>query len=284
MSKVLVTGSAGFIGKHLISHLKTNKYKVIELSHSDGDISSPDLFKNLPKVSYVIHLAGRHFVPDSWKEPREFLRVNLLGTQNVIDFCLKHDCKLIFSSAYLYGIPVSNPISENHEIIPNNPYGLNKYFSEQLLEFYSKNKGLKAIALRLFNVYGPNQKKDYLIPSIFDQIEAGKDIKVNNFFPRRDYIYILDVIKSFLLAMDYSSNFDIFNIGSGTSHSVEELLKKIKKITKTNANIISREIYRENEVMDAVADIRAAKKKLGWQPQYTLDDGLREIWSQRNRS
>ena len=238
--------------------------------------------RDSPKASHVIHLAGRHFVPDSWAEPLEFLRVNLLGTQNIIDHCLKHGSKLIFSSAYLYGVPQYNPITEDHPVTSNNPYALSKYFGEQLIEFFCNYKGLNATTLRLFNVYGDGQNIEYLIPSILNQVAAGTDIKVNNLLPSRDYVYIEDVVAAIILAMEPSEEYKVFNIGSGSSYSVEELIGLIKKVTESDAEVISREQYRENEVMDVVADTSSAREILGWVPKYTLEQGLRDIWATKN--
>ena len=279
---VIVTGASGFIGRALVVRLKSLGYKVVEFNHSDGDIVDTTLFSALPKASHVIHLAGRHFVPDSWSEPLEFLRVNLLGTQNIIDHCLKHGSKLIFSSAYLYGVPDYNPIAEDHPVTSNNPYALSKYFGEQLIKFFCDYKGLNATALRLFNVYGDGQNIDYLIPSVLSQVAAGHDIKVNNLLPSRDYVYVEDVVTSIILAMESSHKYKVFNIGSGTSYSVEELIDIIKKVTESDAKVISREQYRENEVMDVVADTRRAQEILHWTPKYTLEQGLRDLWSKTN--
>lgn len=282
MGKVIVTGASGFIGRALVVRLKSLGFKVIEFNHSDGDIADPRVFSAVPEASHVIHLAGRHFVPDSWAEPLEFLRVNLLGTQNIIDHCLKHGSKLIFSSAYLYGVPDYNPIAEDHPVTSNNPYALSKYFGEQLIEFFCNYKGLNATALRLFNVYGDGQNIEYLIPSILSQVAAGHDIEINNLLPSRDYVYIEDVVTSIILAMKPSHKYEVFNIGSGISHSVEELIDIIKKITESDAKVISREQYRENEVMDVVADTSHAREMLGWAPKYTLVQGLHDMWSKRN--
>lgn len=282
METVIVTGARGFIGRALVVRLKSLGFEVVELNHSDGDIADPSLFNALPSASHVIHLAGRHFVPDSWAEPFEFLRVNLLGTQNIIDHCLKNGSKLIFSSTYLYGVPDYNPIAEDHPVTSNNPYALSKYFGEQLIEFFCDYKGLNATTLRLFNVYGDGQNVEYLIPSILSQVAAGHDIEVNNLLPSRDYVYIEDVLTSIILAMESSHKYKVFNIGSGTSYSVEELINIIKKVTESDAKVISREQYRENEVMDVIADTRHAREILGWIPKYTLEQGLHDIWSKRN--
>ena len=111
---------------------------------------------------------------------------------------------------------------------------------------------------------------------------VGQDIKVNNLLPSRDYVYIEDVVTSIILAMELSCKYNVFNIGSGTSYSVEELIDIIKKVTESDVKVISREQYRENEVMDVVADTRRAREILGWTPKYTLEQGLHDIWCKRN--
>jgi GDP-4-dehydro-6-deoxy-D-mannose reductase len=284
VSTVLVTGASGFIGKALVTRLISNGHEVIEFNHSNGDIADSSIIASLPMASHVVHLAGRHFVPDSWTEPAEFLRVNLLGTQNIIDYCLKHGSKLVYSSAYLYGIPKAIPIKEDHILTPNNPYALSKYFGENLIEFFSNYKDLSAITLRLFNVYGHGQKNEYLIPSILDQIAKDTDIQVNNLLPSRDYVYIEDVVDAIILAMNCDHKYEIFNIGSGISYSVKELIEISKTVTGSDAKIVSRELYRKNEIMDVVADCESAHEKLNWAPKYTLEQGLHDIWSKKKLS
>lgn len=282
MDTVIVTGASGFIGSALVLRLKKLGFTVFELNHSNGDIADPKLYSELPKASYVIHLAGRHFVPDSWIDPFEFLRVNLLGTQNVIEYCVKNKSKLIFSSTYLYGVPEFIPINEDHPVASNSPYALSKYFAEQLIKFFCDYEGLNAVVLRLFNVYGCGQNTEYLIPDILRQVAAGDEIKVNNLLPKRDYVYIDDVINAFILAMKNTTEYKVFNIGSGISYSVKEVIDIIKYITGKNINVISRELYRDNEVMDVVSDSKCAQEMLGWMPAYTLQRGLSDTWSKMN--
>ena len=282
MNKIIVTGANGFIGKNVVSYLEDRNSQVVKLSRDNGDITDPKLLSDFSNVSHVIHLAGKHFVPDSWEDPYEFMRVNFLGTQNIIDFCLKNRSRLIFASTYLYGVPEYNPIPESHPIFSNNPYALSKYFAEQSISFFCKHKDLDAKVLRLFNVYGHGQRNEYLIPSILNNIETGKDIQVNSLIPRRDYVYIEDVVKSIILSLECRGKYDIFNIGSGVSHSVQDLIGLIKNISKSNAKVVSKNIQRKNEVMNVIADIGYAKEKLGWIPDFTLEDGLRDIWLMRN--
>src|SRR5262249_49792463 len=124
MRRVLVTGSGGFIGQHLVRALKQQTIEVLSPSRADWVISregTPDW-----AVDHVFHLAAMSGVPDSWTYPQRFYQANALGTVNVLEFCRKAKCSLSYVSAYCYGIPERMPIRETDPVRPNNPYAFSK--------------------------------------------------------------------------------------------------------------------------------------------------------------
>ena len=160
MVRVLVTGSSGFIGKALCNKLENDKVSFYPVNSDAGDIASPITWQGYPSADVVIHLAGCSFVPDSWNKPADFVNTNILGTQNALDYCKRNKSRLIFISAYIYGIPEALPIKESHSINPSNPYALSKHLAEQLCEFAVSSRQVSCVtALRLFNVYGAGQKR-----------------------------------------------------------------------------------------------------------------------------
>ncbi|TGK48568.1 NAD-dependent epimerase/dehydratase family protein [Leptospira bouyouniensis] len=274
MNKILITGSTGFIGKTLVDYLKSNGFEILEFPREKGDITQKEIWKSIAKVNYVVHLAARNFVPDSWKESSDFLESNVIGTSRMLEYAKEHDSKVIFVSAYLYGKPEILPIKEAHPLLPNNPYALSKVLSEEVCRFHSQYFDQDITILRLFNVYGPGQRSSFLIPTIVNQCLKNDKIEVLDLEPKRDYVYIEDVLNAILLSIKNVNKFQLYNIGSGTSFSVSEIIDRIQKICNTKLPVISSQVVRKNEIMDVIADISLAKKELNWVPQFDLAKGL----------
>lgn len=277
MNKILVTGATGFIGKHLVLKLRNEGNEVIGINSTNGDIAEEATWLNLPSAEVVIHLAASTFVPASWENPETFLKTNLLGTISALNYCKRYGARMVFLSSYLYGNPDKLPISETAELRPNNPYALSKKMAEDACEFYSKYHGINITILRPFNVYGPGQTGNFLIPSIIKQIISGISIYVKDLDPKRDYIYIDDLINAIIKASKLQDRFNVFNIGTGKSYSVAELIELIQRILCKNLPIHSSNERRPEEIMDTVADISKAVNFLNWQPQWTLEEGIRSI-------
>jgi len=271
---VIVTGGSGFIGHNLILQLKNIGIGVIELNRTNGDVAKKETWNNLPKVHSVIHLAGRSYVPDSWINSGDFVETNVVGTQRALDYCRKSGASMVYANAYPYGIPEKLPINEYAPIKPNNPYSLSKCMGEQLCEFASDHNNVTTIVLRLFNVYGTNQRQDFLIPSIIDQVLNNKKIIVMDLNPRRDYVYIDDVVAALIKSMKLTEGFNSINIGSGVSYSVKEVIETIQSVANTDLDVVSNKSERINEIPNVVADISRAKEVLDWTPVYSLKKGI----------
>jgi len=286
LKNILVTGSKGFIGNALLKHILPPEYKVYEFNLEDGDISNPEALKVFHEkdISHVIHLAGRIYVPDSWNNPHQFYTTNVIGTLNVLEFCRLNQSSLTHVSAYLYGQPEKLPIAEGSKIDPNNPYAHSKYLSENLCTFYNNIFNIRIIILRPFNVFGIGQNPLFLIPSIIDQVLNDKIIVLNDLSPKRDYIYLEDLIKALLKTLTYKKDFGIFNIGSGGSLSVKEIVDKIQIVFKSNKEVKSRENLRKGEINDVVANISQAETDLDWAPEYSFQQGLELIYNEIMRN
>ena len=224
--KVLVTGATGFIGRALVRSLQEASQEVIALGSRDGDVRRPDTFARYSGsgVASVIHLAGRSFVPDSWAEPASFLDVNVMGTTNALEFCRLEKAGLVFLSAYVYGIPDRLPIPEAAPVRPNNPYAQSKYLAELVCRFYSEQFKVPVTVLRPFNVYGPGQDTTFLIPSILRYLRSRQQVEVMDLEPRRDWVYVSDLVAAILAARDRLAGYNVYNVGSGASHSTSPLL------------------------------------------------------------
>lgn len=280
MSKILITGAGGFIGQPLYEKLKSD-YEVITLDRSKGDITNINTFINIEKVEHVFHLAARTFVPDSWNETSDFLNSNLIGTANVLEFCKRSNASLTFVSAYVYGKPESLPIKEKANIKPNNPYALSKFMSEQLCEFYSTYHNLNITVIRPFNIYGPGQPVHFLIPKIIDMVKKKVKIELFDLAPKRDYIFIDDVVDALVKTLKLKlPGFNVFNIGSGKSLSVEEVVEYIQLAAGTNLELISKEQQRKEELDNVIADISNSLIKLKWEPFTEFEVGIKKTFDE----
>lgn len=280
MNKILVTGASGFIGKALISRLKARKRAVIPVNSVDGDIANRETLANFAQqdIAHVFHLAGKTFVPDSWDDPQAFCQTNVLGTINVLEFCRKKHIPMTYVSAYVYGHPDSLPIGESSAIRPSNPYALTKRLAEEACEFYASAYDLTVTTIRPFNVYGVGQAESFLIPAIISQtLGVGEEIVVKDLAPRRDYVYLEDLVTALLVTLDKVGGYRVYNIGSGVSLSVQEVIDAIQEAAGTHKKIVCVNTVRTNELIDVVADISKAGNELGWRPETSFLTGTENI-------
>jgi nucleoside-diphosphate-sugar epimerase len=278
--KVMVTGGTGFIGAAVTTALRQAGRDVIALGRSDGDIASPETLERHrgKAVTSVVHCAGRTFVPDSWNDPAGFMTTNLLGTLHVLEFCRAEGARLAHLSAYIYGQPEKLPIVESAPVRANNPYALSKHLAEQACRFHAEQFGVPVTILRPFNVYGPGQARQFLIPTILAQLH-GVTIEMLDLEPRRDYVFLEDLVDAILRAeMLTAPGCRIINIGSGKSVSVAEIVAAAQAVAGTSLKVVSRDKKRSNEIPDVVADIAAARDLLDWAPRKGLAEGLKECW------
>jgi nucleoside-diphosphate-sugar epimerase len=271
---ILITGSNGFIGKHLKKKLlESDNHFLFELNSDRGDIALKEI--KYKKIDHVIHLAAKSFVPESWNNPYLFYKTNVLGAANVLEFCRKAECDLTALSSYIYGKPIYLPINEDHPKNPYNPYSHSKILSEGLYEFYRNNFNLKINILRPFNVYGPGQKNIFIIPKIIKQIlnKNFQTVVLDDLKPKRDYLYIDDLIDAIIKTIRINSN-STYNVGFGSSISVKDTVKIIMETSGINKEIVESGKSRPNEIMDVVADIRKIKKELNWHPKIEFKEGI----------
>lgn len=272
-NEILVTGATGFLGRHLVATLELRGFAVRRHSSADGDIA--DCTLPMEGVSRVFHLAGKSYVPDSWQDPSGFYRTNLMGTVNVLEHCRRHRAALTLISSYVYGPPQYLPISENHPLAAYNPYAHTKLLAEEAARFYEQYFGLSLVIVRPFNLYGPGQRSSFLIPSIVRQVlDPSVDVvQVQNLRPKRDYLYVEDAVNMLLATLPAGSK-GVFNLGSGHSTSVEEVIELVSRAAGIRKPVVSADVLRPEEIMDVVVDPSRAAAELGWQPCTSMADGI----------
>jgi nucleoside-diphosphate-sugar epimerase len=274
---VVVTGHTGFLGARLAARLRAAGVRVTGASRATGiDLLINDL--PLAGVDHVFHLAGATYVPAAWADPVVFHAINAHGTVRVLDQCRQVGVGMTYVSAYVYGLPDRLPIAESAPTRPNNPYAFSKLAAEEACRFYAATFGLPVGVLRPFNVYGPGQADAFLIPTIARQTvdPTVTAIEVADLRPRRDYVHVDDVVDALLLAPGLSPG-QPFNVGSGASWSVEDVIRRCLAIAGATKPYAARGERRLNEVPDVVADVSALRAACGWTPRIDLDTGLRSV-------
>lgn len=273
--KALITGATGFLGRHLAAALAGAGVEVVGTARATGhDILRDEL--PLDGVDHVFHLAAATGVPAAWADPAETLLVNSHGTVRVLDQCRRAGCPMTLASTYVYGKPDRLPVAEDHPVYPSNPYSLSKLLAEESCRAFAGMYGLQVSVLRVFNIYGPAQDERFLVPLIVRQAMDPElpEVVVQDLAPRRDYVHVDDVVRAFL-ATTRLPGFSLFNVGSGESHSVAEVIAlacaaagRAKPARQTGA-------VRPADVPDTVADIGRIRAALGWSPRVGLAEGLR---------
>jgi UDP-glucose 4-epimerase len=304
MTRVLVTGGAGFIGSHLVDRLVDEGYdvRVIDSLYSGklenierhiksgkvdfvkGDIRDASLVKkSLVGVEAVFHLAAIISVPFSVSNPELTLDVNLAGTLNLLNACSEKNVgKFIFvSSCAVFGDTKILPVNENASTNPISPYAESKLLAERdCLNFQQKGL-LQSVVLRFFNVYGPRQgMNDYsgVITRFINRAKEGQSLTIyGDGSQTRDFINVKDIVQALLACMkSRSANGEVFNIGSGKPTSITELAKTVLELTGQDLEI-RYELARAGDIKDSYADISKAKKLLSYEPEVTLREGLRSL-------
>ena len=281
---VLITGSTGFIGKKLISYLSTYhpEIKYYGWRRSFGKLNNSNFRQQFgtESIDKVVHLAGQTKVIESWDLPHTYFIENTELTLDTLEFCRFNKADLVFISSYLYGNTKNLPINESEPVELTSPYSYGKHSSENLCKFYSDNYNINVQVLRPFNIYGPGQDNYFLLPKIALQIkdDSTDEINVHNLLTKRDFVFIDDFCEAIVKAFKVSHQYEIINIGSGSSISVRDIINELLKISGKHKKINSTEQYRKNEIMDVVADISKAKKYLNWQPKTSLGEGLKNLY------
>lgn len=284
MKKIMVTGASGFLGKALVKALIKRNHEVIEIYSAICDLSHPDSIQYLSslEVDYVFHLAGKTGIPSSWEDPLLFYSTNVDATRHVLEYCRTQATPLHYVSAYVYGLPEFLPIDEKVEPKPNNPYAHSKWMAEKMCQFYHVNFNLPLTLSRPFNIYGPSQALSFFIASVYRQIKNKENIEVGCLMNKRDYLYIDDAVAAFIAIMEQGIDGEIYNIGSGVSHTGSAVIHLLQSLLGTDKPIVETSLLRKNDIADVCADITKISTHTGWQPKFDLQDGLMQMIEENN--
>lgn len=314
-----MTGADGFIGSHLCEALvnKGASVKAFVLYNSfnkvgwledlpktvlksidiiPGDIRDQEiLFKAIRGTDIIFHLAALISIPYSYLSPRSYLDTNTMGTLNILEAAKNNNSKRIIttSTSEIYGTAINPPIDEEHKIQAQSPYSASKVSADLFVEAYVKSFGLPAVIMRPFNTYGPRQSERAVIPSIIRQVldDNIQSIRVGSLDTKRDFNFIEDTVNAFVdLAEANSKKIEFgkpYNAGTGKAVSIDEVLRKIIKLTGSQKKIKKdkkRIRPQSSEVFNLIASSDKLKKLTGWKPQHKLEKGLEKTidwWRKR---
>ncbi|AZQ45296.1 UDP-glucose 4-epimerase GalE [Bacillus sp. GX] len=323
---ILITGGAGYIGSHTCIELLNNNYKIIVVDNlSNSSIESLNRVKEITgkqfefykesvlnrekmneiflqnNIEAVIHFAGFKAVGESTTIPLTYYYNNIISTIILCDVMQKHNVKkfIFSSSATVYGIPKTSPITEEFPLSVTNPYGQTKLMIEQMMRDVAKADDEWSIALlRYFNPFGahksgrigedPNGIPNNLMPYV-TQVAVGKLKELNIFgndYPTkdgtgvRDYIHVVDLAKGHVKALEKvlgTKGIEAYNLGTGKGYSVLEMVKAFEKVSgkKIPYKVIGR---RPGDVAICFADVSKAKRELGWEAEYGLEEMCIDSW------
>ena len=302
MSKILITGGDGFVGKKTAKILSQNGYDVIcfdilppnekereNLPYKKfwGSILNPyDIDKAIDGCETVIHLAALVGVKSTEQRRLECLHINIRGTTNVLDAAVKHKIKKIIfsSSSEVYGDQEKFPTSENASLKPKSNYGISKIAAEEYVMAYQKFYNLKFNICRFFNIYGSGQKEEFVIPKFAKLIKSNEAIKVYGDGKQiRSYCHVDDAVDGIAQVLKSGKDNTVYNIGNDNEPiSVFDLATKMVKISKKQVKIekvpfeksdrtSNREIYRRQP------NIEKLKKDTNYIPKIKLDSGIEEV-------
>jgi dTDP-glucose 4,6-dehydratase len=304
---VLVTGASGFIGSHVVEHLVAEGHRVRafvryngrdERGHLDrlpvsvrdavevhrGDLKDPVAVRRaVAGQEWVLHLGALIAIPYSYQNPLDVVQTNVEGTAHVLDACRDSDALervVLTSTSEVYGTARYVPIDEAHPLQAQSPYSATKIGSDALGLSYHRSFGLPVAILRPFNTFGPRQSARAVIPTIISQALAAGVVRLGSLDPRRDLTYVKDTAAGFaaIAACDAAVG-RVVNIGRGEDLTIGELVERIGRLIgrAIEVEVDERRVRpAASEVGRLLAGTALARELWGWEPRYSLDDGLAE--------
>lgn len=315
---IMITGAAGFIGSHLTETLlKNNNFLILIDNFNDyysgkeehleeitknfqskkdyilirEDLTNKSIYNKINyEIDYIFHLAAQAGVRYSINNAAEVTQNNVISTVNIFEYALKINTtqKIVFaSSSSVYGNPKYTPVDEDHPKKPISPYAVSKLCGEIYANYYFQEYNLPITSLRFYTVYGPRGRPDMAIRKFFNLILKDKEILIyGNGEQLRDFTYVSDIINGLILACEKdASNGEIFNLGCSNPICINDLVKKIYKIT----NMLKKVKYVERQRGDVEithSNISKARKILNFNPKVEIDEGLinQNNWQIKNLS
>lgn len=302
MKRVLIFGVSGFVGGHLTQEFVNHGYEVIGTDKIQNEkipdltnyynvdlLDTKDVEKLILKINpdIIVNLAAVSSVGASWQLPQTTITVNVVGALNIMEAARKttnHPRILLIGSSEEY-IVSNYPMNEETPLNATNPYGISKVAQEEFANIYREQYGLKVYYVRSFNHTGVGQRESFVLPSWCKQIsdieKAGRSgtMRVGNLSVKRDFSHVKDVVCAYRMIVENEDCDTIYNVGSGITYSLDNLLDYIIGLSKQDIKIeIDPERFRPTEQQVICCDNSLIQSRLGWRPQFTVFDALKEMY------
>jgi len=306
--RVLVTGTTGFIGGQLAPRIIEKGHDVYGLERYVtgryvlgrsrdvktvfGDLRNHFAIKNIIKEvqpEIVVHLAAISPVSYSYDHPNEVIETNFLGTVNLAELCLRevtHFKQFLFAStSETYGNGPT-PKTEGMPLNPNSPYAVSKVAAEKYLLYMRDAYGFPVTIMKPFNTYGRKDNTHFVMEKIIVQMLQGKEVRLGDPTPTRDFMYVEDHLNAYLTCLNDSRSIGhVLNFCTGRETTISQLVEIIGKLTNFEGKVVWNTIPKRPLDIDIlVGDYSKAKKLIGWEPKYSLENGLRlcvEYWKDK---
>lgn len=305
---IAVTGAEGFIGSHLVEALLARGEHVramvqynafgswghldalsaVQREHLEvvlGDVRDPNSTRAfLEGAQTVYHLAALIAIPYSYRAPRSYIETNVLGTLNVLEAARDLGLARVIhtSTSEVYGTAQFTPMNETHPLQTQSPYAASKSAADHLASSFHLSFGLPVVTLRPFNTFGPRQSARAVIPTVIAQLASKQtDVRLGALDPTRDFLFVQDTVSAFIAvgtAPIENVAGQVLNAGTGVETSIEALVQRIAQVMNRPVNVLhdpERLRPNDSEVMRLMCDASRLRELTGWQPEFSLEEGLR---------
>ena len=299
MTRVLVTGGAGFIGSALVRELVIQGDSVVVYDDLclgrerhlsgvpcllvKGSILDSELFGetlDYYDIQQVYHLAARPFIPEGFMTPERMIQVNSVGSLRVFLECIKRDVRTLhYSTSEVYGSAQYVPMDEKHPLNPQSSYAVSKAAGDRLAHILHKEKGFKVTILRQFNCYGPRETHPYIIPEIIKQLTSSDTLHLGDLTTQRDFTFVEDAVKGHILLMNCDKAIgEVVNQGVNEAFKMQDLVVEIARaMGKKKFTIIEdTSKLRPYDVYHLQTSYEKANRLTGWRPDTDIVTGLRK--------
>ncbi|HEY5267145.1 MAG TPA: GDP-mannose 4,6-dehydratase [Acidimicrobiales bacterium] len=290
MTRVLVTGADGFVGRHLVAHLTDSGDDVrgIDREHDvTSEVAMREIFDDVrPDVTY--HLAALTHVGESWENASEFTRVNVVGTQRVLDAAFvvaPNSTTVVVSSSEVYGVVREDdqPLREDFRVAPANPYSSSKVEAEHVAHEALRTRGQRVIVARPFNHLGPGQATSFVVPALVSRLLDARDsgeeeIPVGDLSTRRDFSDVRDVVRAYRLLAQLGVTGEIYNVASGHDVAISDIATQlVDQIAPHVRLVVDPTLLRPIEVPVSRGSFEKLNQVTGWSPLIPLHVSLVDV-------